>query len=201
MTTINVILGSSRRNSLGRHVLNYLKKQQQSYEEEMSVKLNLIEIGDYDLPFFYEALPPLGNPDRKLKENEQKWVDDMAQADGFIFLTPEYNHSFPAVLKNGIDYLSTQLADKPSLVMTYANNARGGQFGGLELTPVLERLGNLVLPKPIAIANVQQHFNENGDLLEDGPSSGFYQKRLQQGLHKISFYSQLFKDNPYPGLN
>ncbi|MGX4644471.1 NADPH-dependent FMN reductase [Holzapfeliella sp. JNUCC 80] len=201
MTTINVILGSSRSNSLGRHILNYFRSQQEAYEELMQVKFNFIEIGDYQLPFFYEALPPLANPDRKLKDNEQKWIDDMAKADGFVFLTPEYNHSFPAVLKNGIDYLSNQLTDKPSLVMTYANNGRGGQFGGLELTPVLERLGSLVLPTPIAIGNVQQNFSEAGNLLDEGPSKDFYQKRLKQGLHKIAFYSTLLKNNPYSGLN
>ncbi|UQS84773.1 NAD(P)H-dependent oxidoreductase [Apilactobacillus apisilvae] len=199
MTKINIILGSSRKSSIGRHLFNYLKNNQSEYEKEINAQLNFIEIGQYELPFFYEALPPMNNKNRSLPDNEQKWLDDMADADGYIFLTPEYNHSFPAVIKNAIDYLSFQMSGKAVLTMTYSNNARGGQFGGLELNEVLTRLNAFVVPQNVAIGNVQKNFDENGNFLEDAPSKEFYENKLKQSIKKIIFYSNLFKENPFKG--
>ncbi|TPR19583.1 NADPH-dependent oxidoreductase [Apilactobacillus timberlakei] len=128
MTKINIILGSSREASLGKNLFKYLKNNKSKYELQINAELNFIEIGQYELPFFYEALPPMDNKNRRLPANQQQGVDDMASADGYIFLTPEYNHSFPAVIKNAIDYLSNQIANKAVLTMTYDNNGRGGQL-------------------------------------------------------------------------
>ncbi|TPR23261.1 NADPH-dependent oxidoreductase [Apilactobacillus timberlakei] len=197
MTKINIILGSSREASLGKNLFKYLKNNKSKYELQINAELNFIEIGQYELPFFYEALPPMDNKNRRLPANQQQGVDDMASADGYIFLTPEYNHSFPAVIKNAIDYLSNQIANKAVLTMTYDNNGRGGQFGGLELNAILTRLNAFVIPQNVAIGNVQKNFDKDGNLLEDAPSKDFYEKKLNQSIKKISFYSNLFKNNPF----
>ncbi|TPR37815.1 NADPH-dependent oxidoreductase [Apilactobacillus micheneri] len=199
MTKINIILGSSREASLGKNLFKYLKNNKTKYESQIDAELNFIEIGQYELPFFYEALPPMGNKNRHLPAKQQQWVDDMYSADGYIFLTPEYNHSFPAVIKNAIDYLSNQISNKAVLTMTYANNSRGGQFGGLELNSVLTRLNAFVIPQNVSIGNVQKNFDEDGHFLEDAPSKDFYEKKLNQSIKKISFYSNLFKNNKFKG--
>ncbi|GLB47630.1 FMN reductase [Philodulcilactobacillus myokoensis] len=197
MTTINIILGSSRKTSLGKNLLNYLKLNQQKYEKEDQINLNFIEIGEYHLPFFYEAVPPMQNKNRSLPERQQKWLDDMQKADGYVFLTPEYNHSFPAVLKNAIDYLADQISGKVVQTITYANNSRGGQFGGIELNAVLFRLNAFIIPQNVAIGNVQDNFNQNGSILDGAKSGDYYQDKLNQTIKKISFYAKLLKNNPF----
>lgn len=197
MMQINLVLGSSREKSLGRRVFNYLKNQQNDFEQQNAVHLNFIAVGDYQLPFFYEDVAPMNNQDRHLPAQQQAWLDDMEQASGYIFITPEYNHSFPAVLKNGLDYLAFQTAKKPALIMSYSDNARAGQFGGVDLTPVLTRLGMTVLPPLVGIGNVQKNFNEAGEFLVNAPSKDFYHQKLQQTVEKIAFYSRLFADNPF----
>lgn len=152
---VNIILGSSRGNSLGRSLFNNLKQNKNEYENITGVKFVFIKLEDYHLPFFYEALPPMNNSHRELRENEQKWLNDMDAASGYIFLTPEYNHSFPGVLKNALDYLDCQGQQKPAKIVSYSDNGRGGQFGAADLAPVLMRLGFFVLPKFAAIGNLQ----------------------------------------------
>ncbi|UQS86884.1 NAD(P)H-dependent oxidoreductase [Nicoliella spurrieriana] len=199
MSTINVILGTSRKAALGKNLLNYMAAHKDEYEKMTGDQFNFMELGSYNLPFFYEDLAPLNNPDRTLKENEQKWVDDMKNADGYIFMTPEYNHSIPAVLKNGIDYLAGEIGDKPALIITYSNNSRGGQFGGNALSPIINRLGSFVLPKSVVIGNVQDNFAADGAVLPDAPSGEYYGKKLTQTAKRIAFYTDLLKDHPFKG--
>lgn len=194
---ITIILGSSRQNSIGKYLFNNFKKNKAFYEEITKTSINLVKVGDYHLPFFYESLPPMNNPHRELSENEQNWLDIMNSSNGFIFLTPEYNHSIPAVLKNALDFLSIQGKNKPTKIISYSDNTRAGQFGAKELAPILMRLGFLVLPNFAAIGNVQKNFSPEGDYLTDAPSKKFYTNTLQELMREIAFYTVLLTDNPF----
>ncbi|MEJ6400939.1 NADPH-dependent FMN reductase [Nicoliella lavandulae] len=195
--TINIILCSSRENSLGANYFNYLKQNQASFVKETGTDLKFIKIGDYHLPFFYETIPPMNNSNRQLTSNEQAWIDDMRNASGYIFLTPEYNHSVPAVIKNALDYLAHEGDSKPAKLVSYSNNSRGGQFGANELAPILMKLGLIVLPNFAAIGNVDKNFSEDGSLLTDAPSKEYYIKKSDQIINEIAFYSKLLADHPY----
>ncbi|WP_429971816.1 NADPH-dependent FMN reductase [Fructilactobacillus sp. Tb1] len=197
MTKINVILGSSRKASLGRGLFKNLEQQKAFFEQENDVELQFIDLAEVNLPFFYEDLPPMQNKNRALQANEQKWVDDMNSADGYLFLVPEYNHSVPAVLKNALDFLAFEGKDKPAKVITYSNNGRGGQFAFLGLLPTLSQLGFFTLPKPTVIGNVDKNFQLDGDYQPDAPSKEYYTKKLAATVNEISFYSKLFKEHPF----
>ena len=107
MVTVNVILGSNRQVAIGKRLFKYLENEIAPFVSERDeVTFKFITLDQYHLDFFHEDLPPINNPERKLALNEQQWIDDMQTADGYIFITPEYNHSIPAVLKNAIDYLA-----------------------------------------------------------------------------------------------
>ncbi|MCK8607177.1 NADPH-dependent FMN reductase [Apilactobacillus ozensis] len=199
MTKINIILGSSRQNSLGQNVIKFLEKNVSAYENLTGAQFNFIKLQDYQLPFFYESIPPMANKNRQLPDNEQKWVNDMEDADGYIFLTPEYNHSFPAILKNALDYLSNQISGKAAFIISYSNNMRAGQFGGLELSTVLSKLGAFVMPSTemMSIRNVQDTFEANGELISGSASADYYSKKLTTTISKSVFYSELFQNNKF----
>lgn len=62
----------------------------------------LVDLRDYPMPFFEDESSPARKPPGD--ENARRWGWKMAEYDGFIFITAEYNHSIPAVLKNALDY-------------------------------------------------------------------------------------------------
>lgn len=202
LTKVNVILGSTRKISIGKRLFKYLENSiAPLIAEREEIEFKFIQLTDYQLPFFYEDVPPINNAHRTLKSNEQQWIDDMQQADGYLFVTPEYNHSIPAVLKNAIDFLGLEGAKKPAKIISYSDNLRAGQFGGEALKPVLNRLDIITLPVVTTIGNVTYNLDVNGFLIENAPSAEYYQKKLIDTLHEIGFYSKLLKENPFKSFN
>ncbi|USS93330.1 NAD(P)H-dependent oxidoreductase [Fructilactobacillus ixorae] len=197
MITINVILGSSRANAAGHHLFAYLQTHQPTFTNPADVQLNFMDIANYDLPFFNEPAAPMDNPNRTLTPPEQQWLNDLQAGDGYVILTPEYNHSIPAVLKNGLDYVAFEMQGKPVRVLTYAPSAQGGQFAFLALLPTLNQLGCWVLPKPTIIGRVTQNFTADGEMPVDAPAAGRYPDRLERMLQELAFYAQVLRENRF----
>ena len=114
MPRIGIILGSTRPGRNGEAVARWVldvAKQRDDAEYE------LVDIADYNLPHLDEALPPsLGqyaNPHTKA------WAATIASYDGFVFVTPEYNHSTSGALKNAIDYLFAEWNNKAAGFVSY----------------------------------------------------------------------------------
>ena len=103
MTVISVIVGSTREGRFSEKpaqwILQHLKKRD-------GVDARLLDLRDFPMPFFDQPVPP-AMPGRPAYENEvvQRWTAAIAQSDGFVFVTPEYNCGPSAVLKNAIDWV------------------------------------------------------------------------------------------------
>lgn len=194
MKKIAVILGSTRPTGLGRYLFNYLKQLTTTLS---TTQFTFLDLTTYQLPFFAEALPPMANSQRVLPANQQQWLDDIAAADGYIFLTPEYNHAEPAVLKNALDFLAFEAQRKPAKIISYSDNLRGGQFGAAALVPILQRLGLVVLPKPTPVRNVQTTLQPDGQLISDAPLAPRYRKGLTAVLTEITYYTTVLTDHPF----
>ncbi|KAL3425456.1 NADPH-dependent FMN reductase [Phlyctema vagabunda] len=80
---------------------------------------------------------PRANP-RYSDPGVQRWSDRIASFDAFIFLTPQYNWSFPAAVKVAIDHLFYEWAGKPSFIVSYGG--RGGGKAALALREVFRGL-------------------------------------------------------------
>ena len=143
------------------------------------------------------SLPPMANSQRDLPANQQQWLDDIAAADGYIFLTPEYNHAEPAVLKNALDFLAFEAQHKPAKLISYSDNLRGGQFGAAALVPILQRLGIVVLPKPTPVGNVQATLQPDGQLIANAPLASRYRQGLSTALNEINYYTTVLTDHPF----
>jgi NAD(P)H-dependent FMN reductase len=70
----------------------------------------LIDLAEVNLPFLDEPMPAILG--QYAHAHTREWASRIASYDGFVFITPEYNHSFPAVLKNALDYLYAEWNDK-----------------------------------------------------------------------------------------
>lgn len=77
----------------------------------------IVDLRDYPMPFFDELISPAWAPPKN--EVAQTWARKVAEFDGFIFVTAEYNHSIPAVLKNAMDYAYTEFNRKPAAFIGY----------------------------------------------------------------------------------
>jgi NAD(P)H-dependent FMN reductase len=114
MSRIGIILGSTRPNRNGEQVARWV------YEiaaRRTDAEFELVDLRDYPLPHLDEALPPsLG---QYQNEHTKQWADKIASFDGFVFVTPEYNHSTSGVLKNAIDYLFAEWNNKAAGFVSY----------------------------------------------------------------------------------
>src|ERR1035438_10542452 len=96
---IQIILGSTRPGRVVERVGKWVAAAAQEVE---GFEVEVVDLADYDLPFFDEPISPRYNPDRKLSPAVQRWIAKLSEADGYVFVTPEYNHSITGVLKNAI---------------------------------------------------------------------------------------------------
>ncbi len=115
---IKVILGTTRQNRFGDKPAQWICDEARAQPD---VEVELLDLRDYPLPFFDEPRSPAWNKGVYSNELVQRWADRIADGDAFIMVTPEYNHGYPAVLKNAIDYIYPEWADKPVGFLSYGN--------------------------------------------------------------------------------
>lgn len=106
-TRIAVVVGSVRPGRVTRAVADWVHTIATGRPD---ARYELVDLADHDLPLYDEALPPrYGQYEHA---HTRRWAARVAGFDGFLFVTPEYNHSAPAVLKNALDYLYEEWNDK-----------------------------------------------------------------------------------------
>jgi NAD(P)H-dependent FMN reductase len=116
MTKIGIILGSTRPGRNGEAVAKWVldvasKRTDADYE--------LVDLLDYKLPHLDEAFPP--SMGQYANAHTLEWAEKIASFDGFVIVTPEYNHSTSAVLKNALDYLFAEWNNKAVGFVSYGS--------------------------------------------------------------------------------
>ena len=109
----------------------------------------------------------------------------LAEADGVLVATPEYNSSIPGQLKNALDWASRPLATNPLrnvpvAVVGASNGAFGGVWSQAELRKVMGALGARVLDVELALPHAHDHFDERGSLVDAG-----YLAQLHEVVNEI----------------
>ena len=90
-----------------------------------NLDVELVDLQELDLPFYNEPKPAMmGNYEL---EHTKKWAKTIGEADGFIFVTGEYNHSYTPVLANAINYLNAEWNYKPVSFVSYGSAAGGAR--------------------------------------------------------------------------
>ena len=119
MTRIGIIIGSTRPGRKGEAVAQWVHE---IAERRTDADYELVDIADYALPHFDELLPPAA--DQYQKPHTFTWAEKIASLDGFVIVTPEYNHSVPGALKNALDFLYKEWTNKAVGFVSYG--AAGG---------------------------------------------------------------------------
>lgn len=121
---IKIILASVRQGRFGDKPAAWLLEQA---KQRTDAEFELLDLKDYQLPIFAEANLPSQANGVYVSPDVSRWAAKIAEADGFIVVTPEYNHGYPASLKNNIDYLYQEWNKKAIAFVSYggAGGARG----------------------------------------------------------------------------
>jgi NAD(P)H-dependent FMN reductase len=114
MTRIAVIVGSVRPGRYGRGVADWVLAQT---AQRRDAEFELVDLADYPLPHLDEPVPASAGSYQN--EHTKAWSQTIDGFDGFVFVTPEYNHSTSGVLKNAIDYLYAEWNNKAAGFVSY----------------------------------------------------------------------------------
>ncbi|WP_026421616.1 NADPH-dependent FMN reductase [Actinokineospora inagensis] len=116
MTRIGIIIGSTRPNRVGEQVARWVYGLADGRGD---ADFDLIDLRDYPLPHLDEPIPAsLG---QYQNEHTREWAAKIAAYDGFVMVTPEYNHSTSGVLKNAIDFLYAEWNNKAVGFVSYGS--------------------------------------------------------------------------------
>jgi NAD(P)H-dependent FMN reductase len=135
-----------------------------SLKQRSHVDARLLDLRDFPMPFFNEPTPP-EMPGRKPYEHNvvMTWTSAIAQSDGFVFVTPEYNHGPSAVLKNAIDWVYPEWNRKAAGFLSYGGLAGARSVQQLNEIAIALQLAPIRTTVNIPASVVWSHF-QNGDV-------------------------------------
>ena len=140
MLKIAIITGSTRPGRVNRGVADWLLDYAQ---QRGDAEYELVDIADYNLPLLDEAMPAAAG--QYSQAHTKAWSAKIAEFDGFVFVTGEYNHSVTPALANALTFLSAEWANKAAGIVGY-----GSAFG----VRAVEHLRNML--SELQIAHVQK---------------------------------------------
>jgi NAD(P)H-dependent FMN reductase len=115
---IQIIIGSTRQNRVSEKPAHYIFEELNKKE---GIEAELIDLRDWPLPFYDEPTSPAGNQGNYINPLGKKWANKIGEADGYIIIAPEYNHGYPAVLKNALDWVYPEWNKKPVGFVSYGS--------------------------------------------------------------------------------
>src|SRR6516164_10906406 len=161
MTVISVIVGSTRQGRFSERPARWVS---QHLKNRDGIDARLLDLRDFPLVFFDQPMTP-AMPGRApyADETVKRWTAAIAQSDGFIFVTPEYNYGTSAVLKNALDWVYPEWNRKVAAFISYgsAMGARGVQQ--LRESAVELQMAPIRTAVHIPVATLRAHY-QGGDV-------------------------------------
>lgn len=155
MTKIKIIAGSVRPGRFNIQAATWMYELAQKHG---GAEFELVDLEKVNLPFYDEKIPALMH--QYELPHTKAWAEVIGEADGFIFVTPEYNHSYSPVLGNAISYLNQEWNYKPVSFVSYGSIA-GGSRAVEHLRGIAGELRMFDLRDQVVIPNY--YFNQDKD--------------------------------------
>lgn len=111
---IGIVISTTRATRFGHKPAEWVKS---IAAERSDMAVEILDLRDYPMPFFDEVASNAWVP--TTNEVAQRWQKKVAEFDGFVFVTAEYNHGIPAVLKNALDYAYPEWNKKAAALVGY----------------------------------------------------------------------------------
>jgi NAD(P)H-dependent FMN reductase len=164
MLKLQIIVGSTRPTRAIDHIVPWLASRAERHD---AFDVEVLDLRDWPLPIFQEHMgtlgdfvdPPYSDPIVK------RWNNKIGEADAYLIITPEYNHSIPAVLKNAIDsvFVSFAFRNKPAAFVGYSTGIAAGTRAVEHLASIAIEVELHPLKQSVLIPKVENAFNDNHD--------------------------------------
>lgn len=178
-----VLLGSHREGRFGPTIGAWVASHARRHGD---FDVDVIDLAVVDLPIPHPA---------RARPAAARLLDRLAAADAVVVVTPEYNHSFPGILKVALDLVGDELVDTPVGIVTY-----GGMSHGLRaaeaLRPVLSALRAVAVTDTVGFAGAPDRFDDAGRLVVDAEATEAAADRL---LDDLARFVRLFADHAPAG--
>ena len=187
---IPVILGTARKGRASEQVAEFVVDYLQDSIDTLSSEL--IDVRDYTFGQTYEAWND--HPD---VPGINDWKEIADNADGFVIVTPEYNHGYPGELKILLDAAFTEYFDKPVGLVGVSAGGFGGARVVEHIKPILVELGMTVMVNATYVSHVGDTFTDDGSVVEDKRDK--IQSQLDDMTDELVRYGQKFnqlRDEP-----
>lgn len=183
MAHIQIILGSTREGRVGDKVAQWVvgvAKTRSDFTHE------LLDLKEWNLPMFNDAISP--KKSEYSYDSSRKWSEKIAQGDGYLFVTPEYNHGYSAVLKNALDILYNEWVKKPAACVSYGGVA-GGTRAVQQLRQVFIELQMVPVRGGVHMPFIWNAFDEKGELKDKEAQ----EKQLNATLDQLVWWAEVLK--------
>ena len=161
MPHLQVVVASTRPGRIGRKVGEWFAGEART---DGTFDVELLDLAEVALPFLDEPRHP------RLRDYEhehtRRWSETIERGDAYAFVMPEYNHGYSAPLKNAVDFLWHEWADKPVVLVGYGG-VSGGTRSMQSLKPVLSAV-RLHLAAEVPVPFVHQRVTD-GVLVPNEP--------------------------------
>jgi len=183
---LQVIIGSTRPGRVSDKVAKWVALEAKNLED---TQVEIVDLADYVLPYLDEPISPQYNPERTPNEIASKLLTKFDEADAYVLVTPEYNRSYSAVLKNALDYVDHQFKDKPVALVSHGTT--GGAQAVSHLRGVISGMNSITVPKAVFIVGqAGTLINDEGELNEDVKANPYGpQAALLATLESTKWYS------------
>jgi NAD(P)H-dependent FMN reductase len=154
---IQILLGTTRQGRRGELAGRWIARLASGLADFTS---ELIDLRDWPMPFFDQAKSPASG--EYTADYQLRWARKIAAGDGFILVTPEYNHGTSAVLKNALDVIWSEWNNKPVSFVSYGGPA-GGARAVEQLRQVAVELEMAPIRVAVVIASIDKAFDAQGE--------------------------------------
>jgi NAD(P)H-dependent FMN reductase len=169
MFKLQIIIGSTRSGRNSDQVSRWVIPAAQS---QGAFQVEILDLRDWDLPMFEETIATLGDLSNPTYSDPivKHWNEKIKEADAYIIITPEYNHSIPAVLKNAIDtvFFSYSFRYKPVAFVGYSLGLIAGARAVEHLTSIMVETEAVPVRTSTLIPLVTSAFNEQDQPINPG---------------------------------
>ncbi|HEX5994263.1 MAG TPA: NAD(P)H-dependent oxidoreductase [Jiangellales bacterium] len=182
MIRIAVVVGSTRPGRRGQSVARWVANTAAAHPAvtDGRAAVEVVDLAAFDLPLLDEPVPAAFAS--YAHAHTRRWADTVAGFDGFVFVIPEYNHSFPAALKNAIDFLYAEWHDKAAGIVGY------GVDGGVR---AIEHLRQVLAELRVADVRTAVTLSLSEDFTGDGLlPRAFQAERVRRQADEVVTWSR-----------
>jgi NAD(P)H-dependent FMN reductase len=154
--TLTIVIGSTRPGRVGPTFAAWFRSRAIAHD---GFEVELVDLAELNLPFLDEPSHPRLR--QYVHQHTIDWSRTVDRSDAFVFVTPEYNFGYSAALKNAIDYLSQEWADKAVGFVSYGGVA-GGTRAVQQLKQVVTALKMIPVAESVNLPFLAQFIDDSG---------------------------------------